>query len=89
MKKAGFKKGLSPFNKGIQEESRSLDTGHEFHYIRATKSEVVMAGEDPLRPYRKSDFGESTTGGDSTMILRPKCDIPLEVERKNPGEGER
>ena len=56
-----------------------------FHYIRPTNSEVNMAEKDPLRPICKSKLEDSNSGGDSTMVLRPKPDAPLEIEKKNYG----
>ena len=47
---------------------------NEFHYIRPTHSEVDMAEQAPP--------DDSNSGRDSTMVLRPKPDAPLEVEKK-------
>ena len=80
--KTCFKKGLLPHNKGMKEESRDLDTRNEFHYIRQTAVEVAMAKEDPLRPYGNSNRENLDGRADSTMILRPKSDVQLEVEKK-------
>ena len=85
MRKTWFKKGLTPFNKGVNEKSRYLDTRDEFHYIRPTNSEVDTAEQDSLRPYFKSKLEDSNSGGDSTMVLRPRWDAPLEVAKKNYG----
>ena len=64
-------------------ESTDLNSGNEFHYIRPTATEVMMAKEDPLRPYYASNQEDMDGGAYSTMVLRLKPDAPLEVERKN------
>ena len=87
--KTCFKRGNSTHNKGVKEKSTELDTENDFHYIRPTASEVEMAQEDPLRPYCESKLGDSDGGADSTMVLRPKPDALLEVEKKNSGMGKR
>ena len=73
----------------MKEESRDLDTRNEFHYIRPTAAESAMAKEDPLRPYGNSNRENLDGRADSTMILRPKSDIQLEVEKKNSGLGKK
>ena len=84
-RKTWLEKGLTSLYKGVNEKSRGLDTRNEFHYIRPTNSEVDMAEQEPLRPYCKSKLEDSNSGGDSTMVLRPRRDAPLEVEKKNYG----
>lgn len=83
MKKTWLKKGQPPFNKGVKEELKVLDTNNGFHYIRPTNSEVVMAKEDPLRPHSSANLDNFNIGGNSTMTLRPIPDSKLEVEKKN------
>ena len=68
-------------------ESTDLNSSNEFHYIRPTATEVMMAKEDPLRPNCASNQEDKDGGAYSTMVLRPKPDAPLEVERKNSGFG--
>ena len=87
--KTCFKKGLSPHNKGMKMESTDLYSSNVFHYIRPTATEVMMAKEDPLRPYCASNQEDMDGGAYSTMVLRPKPDAPLEVERKNSGFGDK
>ena len=89
MNKSWLKKGLAPLNKDVNEKSRDLDTRNEFQYIRPTNSDVDMAEQDPLRPYCKSKLEDPNSGGDSTMVLRPRPDAPLEVEKKNSGVDKR
>ena len=83
--KTCFKKGLLPHNKGIKRESTDLNSSNEFHYIRSTANEAMMAKEDPLRSYCTSNHEDMDGGAYSTMVLRRKPDAPLEVERKNSG----
>lgn len=83
MKKTWLKKGVPPFNKGVKEELKVLDTNNGCHYIRPTNSEVAMAKEDPLRPHSTTNLDNSNAGGNSTMVLRPIPDSKLEVEKKN------
>ena len=83
--KTCFKKGLLPHNKGMERESTDLNSSNEFHYIRPTATEVMMAKEDPQRPYCTSNLDDMDGGAYSTMVLRRKPDAPLEVERKNSG----
>ena len=66
----------------MKEESRDLDTRNESHYIRPSAAEVAMAKEDPLRPYGNSNRENLDGRADSTMILRPKSDVQLEVKKK-------
>ena len=82
IKKTRLKKGVPPFNKGVKEELKVLDTNNGCHYIRPTNSEVAMAKGDPLRPYSTTNLDNSNTGGNSTMVLRPIPDSKLEVEKK-------
>ena len=70
-------------------ESTDLNSSNEFHYIRPTATEVMMAKEDPLRPYCASNQEDMDCRAYSTMVLRPKPDAPLEVERKNSGFGDK
>lgn len=89
MRKTWFKKGFTPINKDTKEENRELDNQNEFRYIRPTTSEVEIAKQDPLRPSCASQWEDSNRKPDSTMVLRPKSDGLLEVEKKNSGVGER
>ena len=81
MKKNWLKKRVPPFNKGVKEELKVLDTNNGCH-IRPTNSEVAIAKEDPLRPHSTTNLDNSNTGGNSTMVLRPIPDSKLEVEKK-------
>lgn len=85
MKPTCFKKGVTPHNKGVKQEPSEQGDIKPSYYLRPSQSEVVMAGQDPLRPYWKLKQGESDSGGESVMVLRPKLDLPSEVEMKNLG----
>ena len=82
LKKKMVKEWGTPFNKGVKEELKVLDTNNRFHYIRPTNSEVAMAKEDPLRPHSTTNLDNSNIGGNLTMVLRPIPDSKLEVEQK-------
>ena len=70
-------------------DSKDLNSSNEFHYIRPTATEVMMAKEDPKRPYCASNQEDMDGGAYSTKVLRPKPDAPLEVEKKNSGFGDK
>ena len=89
MRKTWFRKGVAPHNKGIKQEEKEQGDITQFHYIRPSHSEVSMASQDPLAPYGKSTERESNGGVTSTMVLRPKADMPLEVEQMNSDFNER
>ena len=82
MKKTWLKKGVPPFNKGVKEELKGLDTNNGCHYIRPTNSEVAMAKEDPLRPHSTTNLDNSNTGGNSTMVLRQSPIQSLKLKKK-------
>ena len=75
MKKNLVKEGGTPFNKGVKEELKVLDTNNGCHYIRPTHSELAIAKEDPLRPHSTANLDNSNTGDNSTMLLRPIPDF--------------
>ncbi|MES9969249.1 MAG: hypothetical protein ABW092_04395 [Candidatus Thiodiazotropha sp.] len=89
MRKTWFRKGVAPYNKGIKQEGKELGNTTQFHYIRPSHSEVSMARQDPLAPYGELTETESNDGAESTMVLRPKSDMPLEVEKMNSDFNER
>ena len=66
----------------MKRESTDLNSSNEFHYIRPKATEVMMAKEDPLRPYCTSKQEHMDGGAYSTMVLWRKPDAPLEVEKK-------
>lgn len=88
MRKTWFRKGVAPHNKGVKQEPKEKNDTKQSHYLRPSQSEVVMAGQDPLGLYGQSTVGETDNGGGSTMVLRPKKDTPLQVEKKNSGSSE-
>lgn len=89
MRKTWFRKGVTPYNKGVKQEEKAEDEISQFHYIRPSHSEVSMARQDPLGPQEMLAEEESKYGGQSTMLLRTKPDAPLEVEKKNSDWNER
>ena len=88
MRKTWFRKGVAPHNKGVKQEPKEKNDTKQSYYLRSSQPEVVMAGQDPLRLCGKSTVGETDNGGGSTMVLRPKKDTPLQVEKKNSGSSE-
>ena len=58
-----------------------MNSSKKFHYNRPTATEVVMAKEDPLRPYCASNREDLDSEAYSTMVLRLNPDALLEVEK--------
>lgn len=81
-KKTYFRKGTRPHNTGTSHKHQELSNSETTHYIRPSTSELDMAAQDPIRPHGGT---QQEDADNSVMVLRPKRDLPLEVEKKNFG----